>query len=358
MKIAFVGGGTLGPVTPLLAVYARLKEHHPDLEVVWFGTPNGPERTIMAAKRIPFIVIPAAKWPRHLSLEQALFPFRYLQALHVARRALKLHRPDLIVTVGGFTAVPVIRAAARFGIPCVAHQLDRLPGLTNRFLADRCARVTTSFAYARPPFGSRVKTEQIATPVQFSLNHLPARSQALRQLGLVVDRPVVFVMGGGTGALALNELVTRSWQNWRKRGWQIIHLTGTGKEGTFIADAGVIQKPLCLPDEMRILYAAADVLVCRAGMGTISEAVSLRKPMILVPIPASQQEANTKPFADAEAAIVLAQTDPAFDQWVEKAIQRFLRDAPFTRLTVDHATKVLPTDEGEAFAEVIEGVLG
>lgn len=357
MKIAFVGGGSLGPVTPLLAVYARLKELDPSLEALWFGTPDGPERTLMAAKRIPFVVIPIAKWPRHLSWKKILFPFHYLQALHLSRRALKYHQPDLIVTVGGFTAVPVVRAAARYGIPCVTHQLDRLPGLANRFLADRCARVTTSFAYARPPFGPKVITGQIATPVQFSMNELPARSQALRTLGLATTKQTILVMGGGTGALALNQLVDRNWQHWRKRGWQVIHITGTGKEGESIVDAGVVQKALCLPEEMRVLYAAADVLVCRAGMGTISEAVQLRKPMILVPMPASHQEANAKPFADAEAAIVLAQTDPMFDRWVEKAIQRYLRDAPFARLTVDRATNLLPTDQGEAFAQVIEEVI-
>ena len=271
MKIVFAGGGTLGPVTPLLAVCARLKELDPTLGIIWYGTPDGPERALMASRRISYVAIPVAKWPRHWSWERVLFPLRYLQALRLVRRMLKLHQPDVIVTAGGFTATPVVRVASRMGIACVTHQLDRLPGLANRFLADRCVRVTTSFAYARPPFGSRVETMQIATPVQFSLADLPARSQALRQLGLATDKPTILVMGGGTGAAALNAFVQRNWQAWRDRGWQVMHICGTGKQGEPITDSAVVQKVFCLPEEMRMLFAQADDFSADAGVSSRDE---------------------------------------------------------------------------------------
>lgn len=356
MRIAFVGGGSLGPVTPLLAVYARLRERHPDLDAFWIGTPTGPEREIVQKQGLDFFAVPVAKIPRYVSKDLMLFPFHYVRALHAVRRLFRVHPVDVIVTAGGFTAVPVVRVAARLGIPCITHQLDRLPGLANRFVADRCTRVTTSFAYAKPPFGASVPTTSIPTPTQFSLQGIPARSQALRELGLATDKPTILVMGGGTGAMRLNELVAHRWQAWRKRGWQIICITGTGKKDVTIENKGVIQFELCSPEEMRRLYAAADVLVCRAGMGTISEAVALRKPMVLVPIPANQQEVNARAFAEAEAAIVLDQRDADFESWVEKAVQRFLRDAPFTRLTVDRAARVIETDRGESLAAVVEEV--
>lgn len=357
MRIAFVGGGSLGPVTPLLAVYARLRERHPGLEAFWIGTPTGPEREIVQKQGLDFFAVPVAKVPRYLSKELFFFPFQYLRGLHAVRRLFRVHPVDVVVTAGGFTAVPVVRVAARLKIPCITHQLDRLPGLANRFVADRCVRVTTSFVYARPPFGASIHTTPIPTPTQFALQTIPARSQALRELGLSTDAPTILVMGGGTGAMRLNELVAERWQAWRARGWQIICITGKGKRETTIEDQGVKQCELCTPEEMRRLYAAADVLVCRAGMGTISEAVALRKPMVLVPIPANQQEVNARAFAEAEAAIVIDQRDPEFVSWVEKAIQRYVREAPFTRLTVDRATKVIETDQGEALATIVEEVL-
>ena len=357
MKIAFVGGGSLGPVTPLLAVHARLKERHPELEAFWMGTPTGPEREIVQRQGFDFFAVPVAKIPRYWSKEWFLFPFSYLRAVQVVRRLLRVQQVDAIVTAGGFTAVPVVRVAAKLGIPCVTHQLDRLPGLANRFVADRCTRVTTSFHYPTPPFGDDVETTFIPTPTQFSLQHLPARSQALRELGLSTDKPTICVMGGGTGAQRLNELVFERWGAWRKRGWQVICITGKGKLSTPIENQGVRLFELCTPEEMRRLYAASDVLVCRAGMGTISEAVALRKPMVLVPIPGNQQEVNARALAEAEGAIVLDQRDADFSSWVEKAISRYLRDAPFTRLTVDRATKIVETDRGEALADVVEGVL-
>lgn len=321
------------------------------------GTPAGPEREIVQKQGLDFFAVPVAKIPRYFSRDLLLFPVQYVRALHAVRQLFRTHPVDVVVTAGGFTAVPVVRAAARLGIPCIAHQLDRLPGLANRFVADRCTRVTTSFTYDRPPFGRSVQTLSIPTPTQFSLQALPARSQALRELRLAANTPTILVMGGGTGAARLNELVAHRWRAWRRRGWQIISITGKGKKDVTIEHTGVLQLELCTPDEMRRLYAAADVLVCRAGMGTISEAVALRKPMVLVPIPANQQEVNARAFAEAEAAIVLDQRDENFESWVEKAIHRYLRDLPFARLTVDRAARVIETDNGEALSEVVNEVL-
>lgn len=355
MKIAYAGGGSLGPVTPLLAVHERLLEHDPSLEAIWFGTPDGPERALVERRGIRFVAVPVAKIRRFWSWEQLLFPWRYFQALQLARRVLRQERPEAIVSAGGFTAVPVIRAAARLGIPSLAHQLDWMPGLANRFLADRCTKVTSSFSYQDSPFGKKIPVQPVPTPVQFSLQELPARSQAVRQLGLVSGQPILLVMGGGTGATSINDLVTRSWPDWQRRGWQVIHLTGKGKVGEPLRGKGMVQKEFCLPEEMRTLYGAADLVVMRAGLGAISEAVTLRKPMVLIPLPGSAQEANARVFADAGGALVIPQGQPGLDEWVSKAVQRCLRDAAFARLTVDRAAKVMETDRGEALAgEVME----
>ncbi len=351
MTILFAGGGTLGPVTPLLAVWDRLREKDVSLEGVWLGTPNGPERELVLARGFSFTALPVAKIPRFFSLDLLAFPWQYARGWFRARRVLRKVQPALVVSAGGFTAVPVIRAAGGLGIPCMAHQLDFLPGLANRVSAHACALVTTSFTYDNPLFSADVTTEALPTPVQFSLERLPSRSQALRELRLDPKKPTIMVLGGGTGARALNQLVEASYEAWLARGWQIIHLTGKGKNEHPLARVGVFQRELCLPQEMMYLYGAADIVVCRAGMGTISEVVALRKPAIMVPIPGSHQEANARPFAQAEAAIVLDERDPSFASWVEKAIERYIRDAPFARLSTSRAQEVLPTDHGEALAD-------
>lgn len=357
MTIAFVGGGTMGPVTPLIAVYDALKATHPEVEALWFGTPNGPEREVVLEHGIPFVSIPVARLPRYWSSEWLTFPWRYWLGLRKARRVVRQETVQAVVSAGGFTAVPVIRAAARLGIPCITHQLDCLPSLTNRFVVDRCERVTTSFTYAKPPFGTKVETVQIPTPTRMRLEALPARSQALRELGLSVREPTILVMGGGTGALAINQMVQERVQGWRKRGWQVILIAGKGKLVPDVQGPGIIQREFFSAEEMRVAYAAADVVVCRAGMGTLSEAVALRKPLILVPIPENHQELNARAFTEVEAAIVLDQRDLEFGAWVEKAIHRYLRDPAFTRLTVDRMQRVIEVDNGEALAEVVWDVV-
>ncbi len=360
MTIAFVGGGTLGPVTPLLAVYAQLRAHQSDVDTawVWFGTEQGPERAILERYPMEYVSIPVAKWGRFSSSwKNVLFPLQYGKALYAAYRALTRLKPDVIVNAGGFTAVPVIRVASHLGIPCVTHQLDYLPSLTNRFVADRCVRVTTSFSYTKPPFGASVKTECIPTPTRVSLERLPARAQALRELGFSIEHPTILVFGGGTGAMALNGILERSWKKWVARGWQVIHLTGVGKQGRHIEHPQVVQREFCAPEDMPRLYAAADVVVSRAGMGTLSEASALRKPLVLLPIVHPHQAQNARAVAAAEAGLVLDETSPDIDILVEKAILKYLHDPAFSRLSVDRLARLVPTDQGEALAGVVEGVL-
>lgn len=343
----------MGPVTPLLAVSKSVRATHGAVRELWFGTPDGPERATVLAHGIPFVGVPVARMPRYISTEWLTLPWRYHQALSLARRALLQERVDVVVSVGGFTAVPVIRAAANMGIPCITHQLDRLPGLANRFVADRCERVTSSFAYATSPFGREVPIEQIPTPTRFTLADIPARSQALRQLGLSLQKPTILCMGGGTGAQALNALVRDQAASWVARGWQVMLIAGRGKTIEGLDANMVLQKEFCSPEEMRLFYAATDVLVCRAGMGTLSEAVALRKPLVLVPIPESHQELNARAFAEAEAAIVLDQRDPGFVSRVEQAIARYLTDQAFAHLATGRLSHVLSVDQGEVLAEIV-----
>jgi len=360
MKILFAGGGSLGPVTPLLAAARVLRGKHKEAKCAWVGTATGPEKALLEKETTEFdyFVLPAVKLPRYPSVHWLTFPFEWLRVKHLARKLLKKIRPDVVVSAGGFTAVPLVEAAHRMRIPCATHQLDLVPGLANRRIARKCRSVTTSFEYGRAPFGDRVSDEWIATPVRFSPDDAPSKASALRYFHLDHEKPVVFVTGGGTGAQALNKFVSATLDTWHKDNIQIVHTTGIGKEGTNKEKRdGYVAKPLFDPEEMLQAYAAADLVITRGGMGALSELASLKKAMIIVPIPHSHQEANAHAFEERGAAVVVHQDSPAFyDDLLTDA--KLLLHTPAERTQMGkRASAFLPTDDGTALAERIMNIL-
>ncbi len=349
MKILFAGGGSLGPVTPLIAVAQVLRRGFPDAAFAWAGTPDGPERAFAEAAGMAFYGVPVAKWPRYPSTRWLTFPRDLLKAARVAGRIVSQVRPEAVVSVGGFTAVPVIRAASARGIPCLIHQLDKVPTWSNRLVARRCVSVTASFPYERPPFGARVRTERIATPCRFRVEDAPSRAEAARSFGLDPARPVTLVTGGGQGAQALNEAIYRTLDAWTAK-TQLIHVCGRGKMNGFEPREDYLACELLEAEAMRRAYAASDLVVTRAGMGALSEIASLSKAAIVVPIPGSHQVENIRAFAKEKAAVYVAQNQPDFADILYQQAADLLADAGRRDTIGQTAHSFLPTDDGTALA--------
>jgi len=355
MTIAFAGGGTLGPVTPLIAVAKRIQETNDPVRIIWFGTPDGPERGVVMQEGFTFYPITVAKLSRHVDAKLMSLPFDYFRAHREARALLKKERPDVVVTAGGFTGVPVIKEAAKLGIPCVMHQLDFVPGLSNKIIAKYCTSVTTSFAYEVAPFS--VTSMQIATPTRFQEHELPARQVAANFFGLDALQPIVFVMGGGTGAAALNENIAHHLNKWLSF-TQIIHVTGKGKEIKLDSmPTGYVQAPFFDMNEMRHAYAAADVIVTRAGIGALSEISSLSKAAILVPIPHNQQEENALAFHRAKAGLYLKQQQNEFHTLLPAVAKPLVMDRVERERLGRAAHAYFLTDDGHALMDHVLGAI-
>ncbi len=349
MIILFAGGGSLGPVTPLMATAGALRHRLFDVTFAWAGTPNGPECVFAEAEGMDFYPVPAAKWPRYPDVRWLTFPRDAWRAARTAERIVDRVRPDVVVSAGGFTAVPIIRAASAKGIPCLIHQLDKAPTLSNRLVAKRCASVTTSFSYDRPPFGS-VRTERIPTPTRFRPGDAPSREEAVRTFGLDPARPVTLVTGGGQGATALNTAVYDGMDKWRKK-TQLIHVCGRGKMERLEPREDYLVRELLDAESMRLAYAASDVVVTRAGMGALSEIASLSKAAVVVPIPKSHQVENIRAFSSAKAALYVAQDQPDFAEILFQQATDLLADTDRRTALGNAAHAFLSTDDGTALAD-------
>lgn len=335
----------MGPVTPLIAVYQSLRAKRADASFCWFGTQHGPEKAVISVFQIPFYAIPVAKLPRYPSKQWLTWPLDLYRAFAAAKTWLEQERPDIVIGAGGFTAFPVSFAAKQLGIPVMMHQLDVEPGLTNKLIAPLATSITTSFEYVTSPFAGVKHVHRIATPVRFA-GEAMTREEGASVFGLDASKPIVLIMGGGTGAQALNEAFLTKQDAWFKD-LQVIHVSGKGKKA---ADSSY---EFLDAERMRAAYAAADFVVTRAGMGALSEIVALQKPCIIVPIPDSHQEANAQAFAKADAAIVLDQRTEGFAAMLHACALAMIKHPDEARKLVTHYDAVMTTDNGTELADRI-----
>lgn len=303
-KILLTGGGTAGSVTPLLAIAEQITALDPEVEFLFVGTASGPERVLVEASTIPFHSIPAGKLRRYWSWQNFTDLRRTWEGYRQARAIVNWWRPDVIVAAGSFVSVPVAYAGWRAGCRLLVHQQDVRAGLANRLLSRMADIVSVTFEKSLADFPP-AKVRLTGNPIRPEILSGSIR-QAKQLFKLESKIPVLLALGGGTGSLFLNELVSQSAIQLIKD-WQIIHLTGPGREYLSLKDQRVHQFDF-LTWQMAHALAVADVVVARAGLGTITELAALGKKSVIIPMPGTHQEANAKFLSEAQAAIVLPQT--------------------------------------------------
>lgn len=324
MKILLTGGGTLGSVSPLLAVLPQLqKDGH---EVRFIGTRDGPEQELVEAAGVSFSSIATAKLRRYFSGWNLLTPFQFAIAIFQACIKLLAWRPDLIVSAGGFVSVPLVWAGRIFGVPSIIHQQDLEPGLANKLMVSSASKITVAFEDSLKDFPA-AKTAWTGNPVR-------DLTSTTNEFELDSDFPTVFITGGGTGAQAINDLVSDKLCEFAN----VIHLIGKGKTATKINHQRYHGREF-LVDEMMEAYEKADLVVARGGLGTISELAALGKAAIIIPLPDTHQEKNAAFLAKHQAAIVLDQTELTPEEFGER-IKKLLAD-PEQRAELEKTDQIL-----------------
>lgn len=303
-KIILTGGGTAGHVTPNIALIPELKKR--GYEIFYIGTRDGIEKRLIEEYGIPYYGISSGKFRRYFDIKNFTDPFRVVKGIHEASGIIKKLKPDVVFSKGGFVTVPVVLASDRKKVPCIIHESDMSPGLANRICIPHAAKVCANFpeAAAGIPDGKAVVT---GTPIRkelFSGNKIAG----LDFCGFTANTPVMLVVGGSLGAASVNnavrdalpELVTK---------FQVIHLCGSGNIDPSLKGKKNYVQFEYIKKELSDLMAATDIVVSRAGANAICEILALRKPNILIPLPAScsrgDQVLNAESFRKQGYSIVL-----------------------------------------------------
>lgn len=309
------GGGTAGHVNPLLALADHWRSVEPAVEVLVLGTAEGLEARLVPERGYELLTIARVPFPRRPNRAALAFPGRFRDAVRRTRQIIRDRRVDVVVGFGGYAAAPAYLAARLERVPIIAHEANARPGIANRLAVWLGGRAAVTFA-GTPLRGATVVGMPLRTEIT-TLDRLAVRRDALRQLGLAERRPVLLVTGGSTGAQRLNETMTASAARVLGTGWQVLHLTGTGRGGDDPGHAGYVTLPYC--DRMELAFAAADLVLCRSGAATVSELAALGLPAVLVPYAAGngEQRLNARELVDAGGAVLVS--DGEFTpEWVAR----------------------------------------
>ncbi len=315
-RIVLTGGGTAGHVTPNLALMPRLKDL--GYQIVYIGSYDGIEREIISKTGTKYLGIATGKLRRYFDLKNFTDPFKVLKGYGEAKKYLKKIRPDVVFSKGGFVAVPVVLAAKSLKIPVIIHESDMTPGLANKICFPAARKVCCNFPETMdylPPD----KAVLSGSPIRQELFN-GSREQGLSFCGFSEDKPVLLIIGGSLGSVAVNQAV-RSALGQLLQDYQIIHLCGKGNLDPSLDGLTGYAQFEFISEELPDLMAAADLVISRAGANSICELLALQKPNILIPLPASSsrgdQLLNAESFRKQGFSRVLPEEEVTDDTLLE-----------------------------------------
>ncbi len=318
-RIVLTGGGTAGHVTPNMALIPSLKEKGFDIQYI--GSYNGIEKRLIEDIGIPYHGISSGKLRRYFDVKNFSDPFKVLKGYAEASRLIKKLKPDIVFSKGGFVTVPVVLAARRRKVPVIIHESDITPGLANKLSIPSATKVCCNFPETLKHLPAD-KAVLSGSPIRREL-FTGSREEGLNLCGFTGSKPVLLAMGGSLGAVAINNALRTNLTELLKE-FDIIHLCGKGNYDDSLSETEGYKQFEYAKSELTHLFAATDLIISRAGANAICELLALKKPNILIPLPASQsrgdQILNAASFENSGYSYVL-QEEELVDDALLKAIQ-------------------------------------
>ena len=307
-RIILTGGGTAGHVTPNIALLPALKELGYDIHYI--GSYTGIEKELIEQFQIPYHGISSGKLRRYFSLQNFTDPFRVLKGFREASRLIKVLKPDVIFSKGGFVSVPVVVAGKQCHVPTIIHESDMTPGLANKLSIPSASKVCCNFpeTYDLLPEGKAVLT---GSPIREELA-MGSKEAGLNMCGFHNMKPIIMVIGGSLGAASVNNCVRKALPVLLEK-YQIVHICGKEKMDNLLLNTPGYKQFEYVKEELKDLFAMADIVISRAGANAICELLALKKPNLLIPLSAKasrgDQILNANSFKNQGFSMVLDEDD-------------------------------------------------
>ncbi|MBW4443559.1 MAG: undecaprenyldiphospho-muramoylpentapeptide beta-N-acetylglucosaminyltransferase [Plectolyngbya sp. WJT66-NPBG17] len=345
-RLLIAASGTGGHVFPAIAVAEQL----PEFEIEWLGVPDRLESQLVG-DRYPIHYISVAGFQQKLGFGTLKVLSRLIRSIWNVRQILQKGQFEGVFTTGGYISAPAIIAARSLGLPVILHESNALPGKVTRFFAPWCTAVAIGFDVAAKSL-PKAKTFVVGTPVRSQF-----RTALSEPLGLSIPEgvPLIVVVGGSQGAVAMNQLVRQASPAWFEKGAWVVHLTGENDP-----DANSLQHPqyLALPfyQNMAALFMRSNLAISRAGAGTVTELTVTGTPAILIPFPFAaedHQAFNAKVMVNAGAAEMFRQSELSVEQ-LQRSVLALLEDRDRLKKMANQAKSIAVMDSAEQTARLVK----
>lgn len=310
-SVVLAGGGTAGHTSPLIATAKALEALEPGVSMVCVGTRKGLETDVIPKAGLALELITPVPLPRTVNLDLIKLPYNLTRSVREARAVLRRAHANVLVGFGGYVSIPAYLAARTLRIPVVVHEANKLAGISNKIGARFAAYVATTFLETQLP-GAHV----IGMPMSESITRPSGdRLLARTKFGLDPDRVTLLVSGGSQGAVRINEAVREALPGFLDAGVQVLHVLGpknfTQSDVVVTGESGARYVPVAFVDEMSQAYAAADLMLARAGAATVMETAVSGLPVLFVPLPwgNGEQARNAAQLVDAGAGMLLQESE-------------------------------------------------
>ena len=352
-SVLLAGGGSAGHVSPLLALADCLRRRDPDLRITALGTQKGLEQRLVPARGYDLRTIPKVAFPRRPGGALVRLPGALKAAVDAAGAAIDETGPEVVVGFGGYVSAPAYLAARKRKIPIVVHEQNARPGLANRLGARMTPYVATTFASTSLPHAT-----VIGMPLRREialLDRAANRAEGLAHFGLDDHRPTLLITGGSLGAQRLNTAFASRVDELRSHGIQVLHISGSGKE--FVHDSTAVGPPYVVvsyADRMDLAYAAADLVVARAGANTVCELTAVGLPAVYVPLPIGngEQRFNATDVVAAGGGI-LVDDSSLTPEWIDETLVQLVTDGPRVREMAGAAATIGEREADERLADLV-----
>ncbi len=358
LRVIISGGGTGGHIFPALSIANELKVRMPETDILFVGALGRMEMQRVPDAGYEIIGLPVMGMPRKLSLKMFRFVMMLFKSMHRARKIVKDFQPDVAIGVGGYASGPVLKAASKKGIPCILQEQNSYAGVTNKLLSAKVRKICVAYPNMQKYFPAD-KLVVTGNPVRQNLLEEVDKKEAFNHFGLAKGQPVVLIVGGSLGAKTLNESVMANLGLVEKSAVQVIWQTGKiyyknimeGLKDNLPENL----KPLEFLSRMDLAYKIADLVISRAGAGTISEICLLGKASLLVPSPNVAEDHQTKnamALVEQDATVLVKDVD-AIKDMLPKAFELVSDKKELEKISANSTKLAKPN----ATAEIVDVIL-
>lgn len=312
LKFILSGGGTGGHIYPAIAIANELKTRFPDAEFLFVGAKDKMEMQKVPQAGYPIKGLWIAGLQRKLTLQNSMFPFKLIDSLWESRKIIKQFKPDVVIGTGGFASGPLLQMATMLGIPTVIQEQNSYPGITNKLLSKKANAICVAYENLER-FFPKEKMILTGNPVRQDLIDIESkRAEAIQFFNLDATKKTLLVLGGSLGARRVNQLIEKELKNILAQNVQIIWQCGKLYFEDYKKYNAVNVQVVAFIERMDLVYAAADIVISRAGASSVSELSIVGKPVIFIPSPnvaEDHQTKNAQAIVDKKGAILLKESE-------------------------------------------------